>query len=1198
MQDPIVTSTNSAILDEDFDRSFPPPGWTTFIGKNGVGNEDNWGLRFPSTAAVEAEDVSGGLAEDWLVTPSLRPSAENNTFTFGAEQDAEGDQGSIYTVRVSTKSQDNPDDFETVQTYTEADLGTEDNTATLTADLSAYQGQDIYVALVMENDNGDEFILKEAVGIPLTPNQILVSQYGNEAVLSRGGANEVLQVELTSKPESPVTLNFSTGTEEILPVESATFTPENWQETQDVSLKLAEFGSTGEPETNFDLNITVETTDPTYSQVNPPVIEGTIVDGGIPEFPSYRTVEETYADLANLAEENSEIAEWVDIGDSYDKVTPGGSEGNNIYAIKLTNENSDLADEDKPTLYVEGAIHAREYTTSELVTRFAEELVAGYGENADTTWILDNFKVAVVPIVNPDGRNFAEEGFLWRKNTNPNPPPGKEAAPFPEYGVDLNRNFDEKWGEIEGGSSNDPEKFDYRGTEAFSEPETQAVRDYVTSLFPDQKTPGDFEAAPNDATGVFLDVHSFGNLVLYPFSWTDLPAGNKKELETLGRKFGYFTGVDKEAYNVTQWIDGLYATDGDSMGWTYDEFGVASYTLELGTEFFQDTEDFEETIVPELMPALMYAAKTANRPYQQPAGPDTLEVSTDQTQVVAGTEVVLSATADDTRYDDGEPDDTDSGNEPVQNIAQARYTIDTPPWQEGAEFFDLEPADGELDSSVEELTAKIDTSNLSPGRHTVFVESQDANGNFGVPSAVFIDVLDASQDDNNLGTTTKNTDSQAAFSNLVVFGDSLSDAGNVFNATEGSVPPSPLYDDGRFSNGDLVVDAIAESLKLPENESFQSGGNNYAFGAAQTGEGTAEFGFLLPEPIDVPNIGQQIDLYLAERTPTETDLFYIYGGTNDFIDPLLRGEALPTAESIVGNITTHITELAEAGAQTFIVPNLASLGELPLFDLPLFSEQPEATTILNDATKEFNQLLDTELDAIASELNVEIIEPDVYSIATEIQNNPADFGLSNTTDAFFNQSDPISDPTNLDLTGNPEEFFFWDIFHPSAAATEIIAQEAVVREVVDDPQENLEAYGGYTSVFGTPDADTLEVTGTKLVFAGEGNDTVNVSEGDNRIYGDGGDDAFFLGTGDYVVGGEGSDQFWVADTELPDTANRIADFKLDSDVIGFSNLDTSFENLTLTQDGDNTLIALEEKTVAVLTNVDANSLSADSFAFD
>ena len=584
-------------------------------------------------------------------------------------------------------------------------------------------------------------------------------------------------------------------------------------------------------------------------------------------------------------------------------------------------------------------------------------------------------------------------------------------------------------------------------------------------------------------------------------------------------------------------------------------------------------------------------------------------------------------------------------------------------------------------------------------------------------------------------TVTENTDSQVPYSNLVVFGDSLSDTGNVFNSTEGLIPPSPPYAEGRFSNGDLIVDAIADYLELPKNESFQSGGNNYAFGAAQTGEGTSEYGFLLPEPIDVPNIGQQIDLYLADRTPTQTDLFYVYGGANDFFTPLLRGE-IPTPESIVGNITTHITELAEAGAQTFVVPNLPPLGKIPLF-----LEQPEAAAILNNATEEFNQLLDTELDAIALELDVTIIEPDVYSITTEILDNPSDFGLSNTTDAFFNQIDPISETTNLSLTGNPEEFFFWDIIHPTATATDIIAQEVIddlpsgvtqftgetpslvpdvegltiyygedgngylaassqgnntfaiydragsnsylssfavegVEEsdgvdvtnvplgedypagllvvqdgsnepavVFGDPSDgeiqnfntnfkyvsladfadifpNLPPYdpnafdprnpedrtssdlassepdAELTSVFGTLEADTIDVTGTEnLVFAGEGDDTVNVAEGDNRIYGDGGDDALFLGTGDYVVGGEGSDQFWVADGELPDTPVRIADFTFDSDLVGFSNLGISSEDLTITQNGDDVLIAIAGTEVAILSGVDVNASFDSSFAF-
>ncbi len=543
---------------------------------------------------------------------------------------------------------------------------------------------------------------------------------------------------LKSPPTADVKLEFKVDEEQLQSIDPLIFTSDNWFEPQ-TSVVEAVMDEIPEGVDTSMVSVTVTSEDPNYDGLDLQDVAVQITDGVIPGFTSYRTVEQTFADLENLAEANPEIADWIDIGDSYDKITSGGSDGYDIYAIELTNKNSGI--EDKPTLYIQGGLHAREYSPVEMVTRFAEELVEGYGEDADITWLLDYHKVSIVPIANPDGRKFAEQGYLWRKNTNPNPPPGEEPASFPNYGVDLNRNFDSKWGEIPGGSSGNPASNTYRGTEAFSEPETQAVRDYVTSLFPDRRGEGDFDAAPDDTTGVFLDVHSFGNLFLYPNGWTTLPAGNKKGLETLGRKFGYFSGTDGEAYDVAQAV-GLYPTDGAADDWAYGELGVASYTFELGTWFFQDTEYFESTIVPEIMPTFMYAAKSAHRPYQTPFGPDTIEVSTDLAQVVAGTEVILNATADDTRYNDGDTDPQDSGDEPVQNIAQARYSIDSPSWIEGTEFFSLESVDGDLDSSIEQLTATIDTSDLAPGRHTVFIESQDANGNFGVPTAVFIDVID------------------------------------------------------------------------------------------------------------------------------------------------------------------------------------------------------------------------------------------------------------------------------------------------------------------------------------------------------------------------------------------------------------------------------------------------------------------------
>ena len=550
------------------------------------------------------------------------------------------------------------------------------------------------------------------------------------------------QFLLESRPTDPVTLSFEVDGTQLEPIESLTFTQDNWFEAQTAVVEAIDDGIDEGNGQISEVSVTVESEDSDYDGLTVEDVPVQITDNAIPGFTSYRTVEKTFEDLSELAEDNPELASWIDIGDSYDKITPGGSEGYDIYAIELTNKNSGI--EDKPTLYVEGSLHPREYVTSEIVTRFAEELVAGYGEDADTTWLLDYFNIAIVPVVNPDGRKFAEQGYLWRKNTNPNPPPGEEPASFPNYGVDLNRNFDFKWGEIPDDLSDDPESETYRGLSAFSEPETQAVRDYVTSLFPDQRDSGDLARAADDTTGIFLDVHSFGNLILYPWSWTDLPAPNNKGLETLGRKFGFFTGVDGEAYDVNR-IGNLLPSDGLSNDWAYGELGIASYIFELGTDFFEESEYFEETIVPEIMPAFMYAAKAAYRPYQQPFGPETIEVDTDLTQVVAGTEVVLNATADDTRYDDGDTDSPESEDEPVQDIAQAVYSIDNPSWIEDTEFYSLEALDGELDSPVEEFTTIIDTSDLAPGRHTVFVESQDADGNFGVPTAVFIDVVDFSK---------------------------------------------------------------------------------------------------------------------------------------------------------------------------------------------------------------------------------------------------------------------------------------------------------------------------------------------------------------------------------------------------------------------------------------------------------------------
>lgn len=438
----------------------------------------------------------------------------------------------------------------------------------------------------------------------------------------------------------------------------------------------------------------------------------------IPGFACYRTVEETYTTMATIAATHPQLASWTDIGDSWEKVTPGGAAGYDLYALKLTNR---AIPGPKPKFLLMAAIHAREYTTAELATRFAEELVAKYNVDPDVTWLLDYFEVHIIPQVNPDGRKRAETGILWRKNTDNDDGCNLTRS----WGTDLNRNSTFKWNM--GGSSGAACNDTYRGPSAGSEPEVQAIQNYATAIFPDQRGPNDTDAAPATTQGVFITLHSYAQLVLYPWGYTAIASPNLTQLATLGRKFGYFNG-----YEVCNGPVCLYNASGTTDDYTYGELGVASYTIELGTAFFESCTSFTNTTLPANMPALYYAAKASRRPYQNPAGPDALNVSVTPATATQGDLVTLNATLDDTRYDSN-----GWGAEPVQAIRGGQYTIDAPSWAGGVAV-PMNAADLSYDSNIESVTASINTGSLAPGRHTIFVEGQDAAGNWGVLSAVFL----------------------------------------------------------------------------------------------------------------------------------------------------------------------------------------------------------------------------------------------------------------------------------------------------------------------------------------------------------------------------------------------------------------------------------------------------------------------------
>lgn len=441
--------------------------------------------------------------------------------------------------------------------------------------------------------------------------------------------------------------------------------------------------------------------------------------------PCYRTVEQTYVDLQALTISHPNLAAWTDIGDSWEKTQ--GLGGYDTHALVLTNQ---AIPGPKPIYMVMSAIHARELATAEVNTRFAELLVANYGVDADTTWMLDYFEVHILPQQNPDGRKMAEAECAgscspgWRKNTNQN----YCGAASDSRGADLNRNSS---GTFWGGSSSSGNACDdtYRGPSPASEPETQSVENYAASVFPDFRleAPGDLTTpADNDADGIFISVHSSGDIAFYPWEGSNNVPPNLAGLRGLAQKMGFASGF-AACQNCF-----LGPASGTSVDNIYEKLGIASYTFEIGSSFGQSCSSFESTVLPETLAGLLAGIKHTRRPYQTSLGPDVRNLVLSNG---AGS-ATLSAVADDTQRA------VNGGGEPVdaaQSISEVRFTVGDPPWI-ATQSFALSADDGMFDETSEAASALITTAQIPGGQGIVFVYATDSNGDQGPPSALFVDI--------------------------------------------------------------------------------------------------------------------------------------------------------------------------------------------------------------------------------------------------------------------------------------------------------------------------------------------------------------------------------------------------------------------------------------------------------------------------
>jgi len=437
----------------------------------------------------------------------------------------------------------------------------------------------------------------------------------------------------------------------------------------------------------------------------------------------YRTVDEHEAHLDAVAVAHPHLAVLHRFGQSYRK-TRDLADGRDLTVLCVTRlRPGDCAldpESDKPRFFVLAAVHARELSTAEIAWRWIDHLVNGYDVDPDVTLLLDTSEVWVVPIANPDGRAIVEQGgnspLLQRKNANDS----AGGCSIPYIGVDLNRNASWQWGAA--GSSSDPCSQMYRGAAPASEPEQQAIEALMRALFRDQRGPALTDAAPITTSGLMVTLHSYGNLVILPWSWTTQPAANDAGLRAIAFRMGHYTG-----YTAGTGAQVLYPMSGNHDDWAYGVLGIPGFTIEIGSgsgtcgAFLPAYSCVDSTFWALNRNALMYAARIARQPYALAQGPVVVTASLNVTRVVAGAPVTLTATFDDNALGAG------SGRPAAQAISAAEFYVDALPWQGGTPVA-MRALDGAYNTARETALAALDA-HLSPGRHTVYVRGRDAQGN-------------------------------------------------------------------------------------------------------------------------------------------------------------------------------------------------------------------------------------------------------------------------------------------------------------------------------------------------------------------------------------------------------------------------------------------------------------------------------------
>ena len=234
-------------------------------------------------------------------------------------------------------------------------------------------------------------------------------------------------------------------------------------------------------------------------------------------------------------------------------------ENRDQWMVKIS-DNPDV-DENEPEIYIETLIHAREPAGLMSMMRCVEYMLENYGKDPMITDLVNNREIYYVPVMNADGYEYNRTtrpngGGMWRKN--------RYVSGSTVYGVDLNRNWGYKWGYDNNGSSPTPSSTTYRGPSAFSEPETQHVRDFVNA----RTTKGMTTA---------WDIHTYSGLLMWPFGYANVFSPRHNAYQEITQDM-----AAKNNYTTGQLYSTIYAANGTTVDWYEGGAGLWAWTPEIG----------------------------------------------------------------------------------------------------------------------------------------------------------------------------------------------------------------------------------------------------------------------------------------------------------------------------------------------------------------------------------------------------------------------------------------------------------------------------------------------------------------------------------------------------------------------------------------------------------------------------------------